>query len=104
MRRRRSDLILIKNLLDGKYSYRALVQACGEHLAQYACIPFIFEYLQKDRSSDSFLYFLEESTQDELHILLTPQYELICKILPLTKTYGHIDIQHSPYATSFAHL
>lgn len=104
LRRRRADLILIKNLLDGQYGYRTLVQACGEYLAQYACVPLIFDYLQKNRSSDSFLYFLEEDTQLQLRTLLTPQYELVAQIIPLAHTYGSVSLEKSPYATSFARL
>lgn len=104
LRRRRADLQLINNLLSGIYGYRTLVQACGEYLAEFGMIPYLFQYCQKDRSSSSFLYFLEESTQLQLRELLIPQYEVVLQKISLTDPYGMIHLEQSPYATSLARL
>lgn len=66
---------------------------------------FIIFFLDKSRSSESFLYFLWGRY---LHILLkqllVPQYEVVCQYIDLVEPYGSVDLDHSLYATIFARL
>jgi hypothetical protein len=104
LRRFRSDLQLVTALVQGQYGYRSLVQACWEHLAYFGVMPLLFSFLDKSRSSESFLYFLEEDTHILLKQLLVPQYEVVCQYIDLVEPYGSVDLDHSPYATIFARL
>ena len=73
-------------------------------MAYFGVMPLLFSFLDKPRSSDSFLYFLEEDTHTLLKQLLVPQYEVVCQSIDLVEPYGTVSLDYSPYATVFARL